>query len=404
MHLLHFYQGHKTRHLHLTSFWLYELSIWLHTLSLSLVWVFIPILILKSGYDLSTVIAYYLVYNLADVPLSLLAREFIRVCGARWSIVIATAAIIMFFILFSFLQGTSLVILFLLALCVAVYDSFYWVANLYLFVNSDKAVRHTGRNTGVLYAVRQIALLLGPAIGAVILIFLGQTWVLAATIVGLAISLIPLWKLSGYAGFTDTPKEKPLSVTQFFSKGGKRTFVSAACYAFHDTVENNLLPLFIFLSIGTLSSVAVIPVLVSCAAILFALTLGRLKPARRELVMLIGALALALIWVVRLAFPDATFLYLSILATGLLAQLILIPLDSSIFEHARRVKDPLTASTYRNVTYMGMNIVLYGTLYLLLNVFDAAFAIACTSLVALIAVNGACLFMMRRSRATPAQT
>ncbi len=55
MHLFNFYQSHGARHLSFSDFWMYELSMWLHTLAHALVSVFIPILLLKSGYPLERV-------------------------------------------------------------------------------------------------------------------------------------------------------------------------------------------------------------------------------------------------------------------------------------------------------------------------------------------------------------
>src|SRR6185503_10680655 len=99
MHLYHFYHHHNLARLRWSDFWLYELSIWLHTFALSLVNIFIPILLLKAGYPLQSVVVYYILLNVFDVPLNFSARVLVRYLGARFVIAIATIATIVFFFL-----------------------------------------------------------------------------------------------------------------------------------------------------------------------------------------------------------------------------------------------------------------------------------------------------------------
>ena len=96
-----------------------------------------------------------------------------------------------------------------------------------------------------------------------------------------------------------------------------------------------------------------------------------------------GALAIAAIWIVRLLSTDPTIYYASVLIVSICAYFVLVPLDSTILEYAKRMQDPLSASTYRNIAYMSTNIFIFGTLALLLNVFEPSFAIATASLLAL---------------------
>src|SRR3989344_6278362 len=91
----HFYHGHRAS-LHFSDFWLYEISMWLHTLARSLVAIFIPILMLKSGYDLGDVVLFFLVFNVIDVPLNFVARRVMRMLGARFTIIVATCITIVF--------------------------------------------------------------------------------------------------------------------------------------------------------------------------------------------------------------------------------------------------------------------------------------------------------------------
>ncbi len=78
--------------------------------------------------------------------------------------------------------------------------------------------------------------------------------------------------------------------------------------------------------------------------------------------------------------------YATVLAISLCAYFVLVPLDSSIFEYGKRMNDPLSASTYRNVAFMLTNVILYGTLALFLHVFDPGFSITIASMLVLAAL------------------
>ncbi|OGG83259.1 hypothetical protein A3A42_01625 [Candidatus Kaiserbacteria bacterium RIFCSPLOWO2_01_FULL_55_25] len=380
MRAFHFYHGHRMG-MHFSDFWLYELSMWFHTLAHSLVNIFIPILMLKSGYDIKGVVLFYLLFNIIDVPLNFVARTFVRLMGARFSIVVATCATIAFFWIFLRIHEPTLTILFLLAALAAVYDTFYWVAHFFLFMESGGTSKQASNSTGIMYAVRQGAIILGPATGAVILIFFSQTALLYVTIAGLLLSLVPLIALST---LPDKPQNRGLMYGEFFSlPQGKVAFLSTAFYALHDAVESTLFPIFIFLLFKSIESVAIIPILISVAAMITALMVGRIKPRLRRLALILGTLAIASTWVVRLVAGDPTIYYASILLVSICVYFVLIPIDSAIFEHALRTRDPLSASMYRNVAFMFTNAILFAVLMLFLNIFEPSFAIAIAGLLAL---------------------
>jgi len=384
MRTFHFHNNHRV-HLAFSDFWLYELSVWLHTLAQSLVSIFIPVLMLKSGYSVADVVLYCLMLNVFDVPLNFVARSLVRRYGARVTIGFATAASIAFFLLFLQLSSGGWLLLLLLALCAAVYDAFYWVAHFYLFVNSGGSAKSAGQSTSIVYVVRQFAVLLGPVIGAMVLIFSSQHVLLFVTIFCLLVSLLPLIKVDA---FPDKPKDAGLSFKEFFRLAHtKRLFLSMACYSIHDSVENILFPVFIFLIFGTIASVAFIPVILSIVAIAVSFGLGRLRPERRELSVALAAFAISLIWLIRIASGGPIVYYISVLAVGLCAYFVMVPLDSAVFEHGHRVKDTLSAAMYRNVTYMSVNVFLFGLLAFFLQVFQPSFVLAAASLLGIVAVN-----------------
>ena len=397
MRTAHFHQAHHLSaygRIARSDFWLFELSIWFHALALSLVSIFVPILLYKTGFSISQIVLYYFLFNLIDVPFNFVAAALTRRVGARAVVMMGTLAAILFVtaLLNIHSSGAQLGDLILMACFAALYDTLYWVAHLYLFVQSDTDGGNTGKNTGVFYAVRQTAATIGPMLGAAILLLFSESVLLFTVIALFLISLAPLALMRHP---DDKPKKKLLLKEFFAHLHVRRTYLSKLFYNFHSEVEATLFPLFIFTIFGTIQSVALIPVLASAAVIITALSLGSIPRERRHTAIIGGAGIIALAWLGRILFPNPLFFYASVLLVGIFAHFVLVPVDSEIFEHARESGDPLSASLYRNVADMSANTVLYGVLLLSLQVFPASFAVALITLLALILIN----MLLRRGHA-----
>ena len=385
MHLYNFYHGHRLKRFTLTDFWLYELSVWLHTLAMSLISVFIPAILIQDGYALSDVIHFYLIYNIIDVPLNFAARELVVKHGARWAIAAATVFAIIFFYLFLTLHSKEWSMVILMCFVLAIYDSLYWVASLYLFIESDGKSKSISRSTGILYGVKNFAALFGPLIGAGIIVYVGHSALLVATIAMFVLALMPLLSVDD---FPDRPAPSLQPVAKFFDKPRGRHIIQTIClYGIHDSVEHTLFPLFIFLVFGTIQSVAGVAVAMSLTAIFFSVALGKVDPVNRERAIALGALLIALIWISRLLISNNVWFYASICAAGLFQYLILVPLDGKLFDYGRSIGDSLSASVWRNVAFMGANVVLYGILALLVDVFNVSFIFAALCLFGVVALN-----------------
>lgn len=394
MHLYHFYRSHKLARLQLTDFWLYELSVWMHTFAFSLVNIFIPILLLKSGYPLQMVVGFYILLNAFNVPLNFVARVLVRKLGARFVIAAGTLAAILFFLVLNNVASIGLLQLVVLAFLAALYDALYWVAHFYFFTSTGGAAKQAGKSTSFMYAVREVALMIGPAVGAGILIFVNQGALLLTATAVLVISIVPLGRMEN---FPDSPAHPSLSFREFFKPlRAKRVFISTMLYAIHDSAESVLFPVFIYLFFGTLTSVAIIPIILSCTAVVVTLFLGRIHPDRRHVAMMLGAGLIAIFWLLRLSSTDPIIYYATILLVGLCVYFVIVPIDSVIFEYGKQVNDTLSASMYRNIAFMLTNVFLYGAFALLLNLFQYGFAIAAVSMVCLIVVN--LIAMMFRSK------
>lgn len=384
MKIFHHYHHRRFYSVIHSDFWKFEFSVWLHMIGWSLISIFIPVLMLRFGYSLKAVILYYFLFNVIDIPLNFLARKLILSLGARLVIILATCSAIVFFAIFNQLATGGWYILALLALLLAIYDTFYWVAQMYLFYESSSIQKVVGKSVGIWVSVQTFGGMLGPSIGALILLFGGQSMLIIASVIFLGGSIIPLTKLHHVR---NTPISEKLSLKEFFKElPEKKNYLSWFLYGTHSAVESTLWPVFIFSLFGTLESIAFVAFVVSISKIGLAYFSGSISTVNRDKVVILSTLLAISVWISRLLYQNHIFYYASILLMGLIAILVEVPLDSSLLERSK-VKGSLDIATFRNTSGMLPQVFLFGFLALIVGVFRVSFIIAIVALFGLMLVT-----------------
>jgi MFS family permease len=391
MQLFHFYNNHRKE---LSSdFWLFEFSVWLHTIARSVIAVFVPIFLLQLGYGIRTVIAYYLLFNLIDVPLNFAVEALLRRIGARRVIVLATLASIAYFLLLGRISNGSLLLLALLALLDAIYDTFYWVGHIYLFLNSSGAPKESNKHTGILYSIRTFGGMIGPLIGAGLLLFTSENFLILISVILFIFSIIPLIDLKHTA---DRPRVPHFTFRHFFKDPrDKRDYFYTFLTAIHAASDGVVWPLFIFTLFGTIKSVAYIAIIVSISKIVCSYLSVILRKKRRQELIALGAISLAVIWILRLLYPLPGFIYASVLIAGFLTLLVDVPIDVSLFERGRGMR-ALATATYHNVISMSGQLALYALLIVATSIFKFDFILAGLSMLLLAGISSAAIIKRQR--------
>ncbi len=384
MHNLHAHHSlrlHRALH---SSLGLFEWSVWLHTFARSLISVFVPIFLLKAGYPVADVLLYFLIVNTFDVPLDFFARWLIRRIGARVVIIIGSLCMLVYFMALSFLTVGDWPLLVTIAFFAAAYDALYWVAHLYFFMESSTHKKNIERDTSGLFIVQQLAEVMAPAIGAVLILIFGEDILLYVSVGIIIISIIPLFRIKGVHDKPSTPSQPWRAFWGTWEVA--RDYVSTGLYGIHMSAELELFPIFLFLLIGNVESVAAVAVLAAMATMLFTYFTGRLHRKHRVRTIIAGAIVATILWVGRIFVHEYVFLYASVFIVGLSGVMISIPLVSTLFEKGEKI-DTLSASMWRNVSSMGAKIVLYGALFIVVEIAHVGFTTAAVGLLGILIIH-----------------
>lgn len=399
MQLFHLHNHHILKKPFHSDFWLLELAIWLFVFGRSMVAVFIPIFLLESGFTLSDVLVYYFLFAIVGTPLNFVAKKLIQRIGGKRVMTIGIICEIVFFGILFVLTTKSWPLFVLLVCFAALYDAFYWVAHLYIFAETDPVPEASGKDTSILFQVKQLAGLIAPVMGAVCIYVGGQHVVIGVSLLIIICSLVPLFAMSHV-------KDKPapgsdIRFRDFFADiREKKDYASWVMYTFHAEAEMILWPLFIFITLGTIESVAIVPVIVSVSGIFFTYMLGSTVEQKRERIIMTGSALIVLVWVLRLFTDSTPLMYISVFLIGLFELMLLIPLSTNILSRSKEYGDPLSAMTIRNASYVCCMIVVYGVLLLFVNFFQMSFIAAIMSLLMIVCINGMFLWRRQYSRGT----
>lgn len=389
-----------SRALH-SSLGLFEWSVWMHTFARSLISIFVPILLLQAGYAVGEVMVYFLIFNAVDIPLNFLSRWLIKRVGARLVIIMGSLFMLAYFLSLSGLSPEHWGIVVMIAVFAAAYDALYWVAHLYYFMVCSKHKQNISRDTSGLFIVQQLAEVLAPAIGAGLIILFGDQVLIYVSAAVVALSIIPLFRIRGVP---DRPTAPSQPFRSFFGRWEvARDYVSTMLYGIHMSAELELFPIFLFLLLGNVESVAAVAVLGAAAMIIFTFFAGRIQRSHRVYSIIIGSFVAGMLWLLRLGIDDSIFLYASIFVVGFCSVMISVPVMSTLFEKGARI-DPLSASTYRNASSMFSKVILYTGLVVAVYVFHVSFISAAGALFAILLIHYGARQVMGRASAAPSQT
>ena len=384
MQLFHNYHNHKIYKMLHSDFGMFDFSIWIHVFARSLVAVFIPIFLLQMGFMIEEVLLYYIILHLTNIPLNFWAGWLTRKIGARKVIITGVVFLILFFLSLYNLEVGNWWLLTMMALFASLYDAHYWVAHIFFFMKCSDKDDNVSGDASVLSIVKQVAGILAPFFGALVLIFFTQKVLLGISILILCLSFWPLFKIKD---IDDKPKGKGKTIKEFFNSWeSSKEYLFLALYSIHSSVESTLWPIFIFMLFESLESVAALPIIISFSTIIFTYFTSHIDKKNRNTMIALGAVLISITWMLRMYVDNSIFYYFSVFMVAFFTILVTLPLDSQMFEQGEK-KDALDTSMFRNAVSMSARVILLIALLLLVKVFEIGFISAAVSMFILMAIN-----------------
>lgn len=295
--------------------------------------IFIPIYFLSLGIGLNQVFIFYIAYTVTVFLFSFVAGYFASCYGLKNTIALN------FPFLFLFLLGLWLlpqvnISLILLGIASGLSAAFYWFGH-HVFFTKVASLSRMGDSVGKLYAFPKFISIFSPLAGGLISYFFGFISLFVITFIIYLFSFIPLIFLDKFKVIISF---KPKKVWQFV-KNYPGYLWAEIFKNIGEEIEDVILPIFVFLMFRNTISIGALGTLLGIGGAIFTLIVGKYtdKTKRRKL-LISGALAIIVIWLVRYFYSTQAVLLISSIFVGFFVVLISIPFYSTMYKLAKGEK------------------------------------------------------------------
>ena len=317
--------------------------------ALSLISIFIPIYLLKSGYSIETILIFYFVLFVFSAAGSVLAARSLSEAGLQATVGVSSLFLVFFYMMLLYKDLHSVPI-FALAAFAGVGEAFYILPmNAEFAVAADK--KHESEEVGALYEIPFLAAILGPIAGGSLLFLMGFDFLFLLASFLMLVSVIPLFwakEIKRNHTFRMPEKVNLYEALGIMSAGAREVGVII------------LWPLFLFLLVHDFVGVGLVETIALFSAALVALLVGKLAESYGERrVLNWGSIANAFSWPLRIMAATLSHIMMIAAFIGISAVSLLIPLQSMIYKNARKnpVQYLIFADIMRNLGRVFMVII-----------------------------------------------
>ncbi|MEX2043658.1 MAG: MFS transporter [Patescibacteria group bacterium] len=304
--------------------------VWAHFLSsfgMSMVTIFVPIFLLKSGYSFSSVMLYMAELSLFAVPLQYVASKLTGTLRANHAMAIGLASKGVFLFLLLTLGSESWP-LWLVAFFWAGWRAFYWVA-FHINFSKTRDRKKEGSQVSGIAALKIMAGGAAPAIGGILATAYGIGVVYGVAIGLLVISIIPL--LHG----EEVSVKRPLQFALLRFRRILRDLFANVSNGVTTVAESFMWPILVSFLISTYAGIGILSSVVVLSAIAVSLYVGRRQVRRgRRHYIREGVAVTSASDILRLLAENASHVFGINLFGGVGNSLYYTPLMTKYYDHA----------------------------------------------------------------------
>ncbi len=246
-------------------------SMFLRSLSTSLIGIFVPIFLYKQGISLEGVCLYYVVFFAFRIAIDIIAAFVVGRIGPKHTIVLSTIFTIINLMMLMTLKTLHWPLV-LVSLTNAIATSLFFIA-FHTDFSKVKDALHGGKELGYLLTMQNIGGVLGPLVGGIIATVYDVRYTIFIAISLLAFSLVPLFTTNEAVRL-----HQHITFKGFVWRPHARAFVSYACFGTENIVCTLIWPLFVSLVVftsGTYAKLGAVTALSTGLTLLFINFIGR---------------------------------------------------------------------------------------------------------------------------------
>lgn len=230
----------------------------LRSLAASLIGIFVPVYLYKSGYSIADISIMFLVWFLSRFILAYISAKIIGLLGPKHGIAISVVLQILYLMLVLSVQTFNWPLWIL-----GVAGSFAYGLYVMAFNVDFSKIKHTehgGKELGYLQIFERIGAVAGPLVGGLIAGFFDPRYTMLLAIVVLFLSLIPI-----FMSAEPTRQHQPIILKGFPLSRHKQDFYVSIAFQLENVISLNIWPLFLgafilvnntYAALGVLASVS----------------------------------------------------------------------------------------------------------------------------------------------------
>lgn len=146
----------------------------LRMFAISMISLFVPIFLLKSGFELSHIIILEIFMLLGSVYLHFLSLDILKWIGVKKTMILSYASTILFYII---LYNTENIVnaignipyFMLVGTTNVMFTTFYWMSYHFYFLKATKESKHPGKRLGILVSVPVMLSIISPFVGSALI-------------------------------------------------------------------------------------------------------------------------------------------------------------------------------------------------------------------------------------------
>lgn len=271
-------------------------SMFLRSLALGIIAIFVPIYLYKVGFSISSILLMYVVWFVARIFYVYGIAKMVNSIGPKHTIAFATVIHIVFLTMLMTIQDLHWP-LFLLALV----GSFATSAFVIAFEVDFSKVKHTehgGKELGYEQIFERIGAVVGPLIGGLVASFIDPRYTIALAIIVLCGSLVPI-----FMSAEPTHIHKKMVIKEFPYKRHLRDFTSSVALSVENAISGIIWPIFIsvvFLTTNTFAKLGLLTSISTAVALIAIYSIGKLVDEKKGVMLLrVGTICNALLHLFR---------------------------------------------------------------------------------------------------------